>query len=191
MYSFDARTSRQFSHRCGLTLQSRIDTLRSVSHITGPPNIYAQPSYGAPPNSGYCKFRTVPQRADRWKTGLLVLNSISFPFQSHPDLPPSRKTALLGIIRQTLLQACVSNNLTVCERGFPVRVGHLRVHQIVVTSQMATKMLSADGSAATFDTGARAVMMPQLGSYLLIDADCGLKQPQDLTTYLLDDHIVS
>ncbi|KAF8556835.1 hypothetical protein OG21DRAFT_1596243 [Imleria badia] len=79
-------------------------------------------------------------------TGLLVLNSISFPFHSHPDLPPSRRTALLGIIRQTLLQACVSHNLT-----------------ILVTSQMATKMLSADGSAATFDTGARAVMMPQLG----------------------------
>ncbi|KAF8437980.1 hypothetical protein L210DRAFT_966220 [Boletus edulis BED1] len=79
-------------------------------------------------------------------TGLLILNSISFPFQTHPDLPPSRRTALLGIIRQTLLQACVSNNLT-----------------IVVTSQMATKMLGADGSAATFDTGARAVMMPQLG----------------------------
>ncbi|KAF9233192.1 hypothetical protein BU15DRAFT_54218 [Melanogaster broomeanus] len=83
-------------------------------------------------------------------TGLLVLNSISFPFQSHPDLPPSRKTALLENIRQTLLQACVSNNLT-----------------IVVASQMATKMLHADGSAATFDTGIKAVMMPQLGpSYL-------------------------
>lgn len=41
---------------------------------------------------------------------------------------------------------------------------------------MATKMLGADGSAATFDTGAKAVMMPQLGSYLLIDVDCGLTQ---------------
>ncbi|KAG9309593.1 hypothetical protein JVU11DRAFT_10574 [Chiua virens] len=79
-------------------------------------------------------------------TGLLVLNSISFPFQSRPDLLPSRKTALLGIIRQSLLQACVSSNLT-----------------IVVTSQMATKMLSPDGSAATFDNGAKAIMMPQLG----------------------------
>jgi len=103
----------------------------------------------------YARFHTLPDLLIfmhnlltelRPTTGLLVLNSISFPFQSHPDLPPSRKTALLGIIRQTLLQACVSNDLT-----------------IVVTSQMATKMLSADGSAATFDTGARAVMMPQLG----------------------------
>ncbi|KAH0826701.1 hypothetical protein J3R83DRAFT_5094 [Lanmaoa asiatica] len=100
---------------------------------------------------------------DRWKTGLLVLNSISFPFQSHPNLPPLRRTALLGVIRQTLLQACVSNNLTVGERGFSASVKHLRVYQIIVTSQMATKMLSADGSAATFDTGAKAVMMPQLG----------------------------
>ncbi|KAG9309948.1 hypothetical protein JVU11DRAFT_9980 [Chiua virens] len=28
---------------------------------------------------------------------------------------------------------------------------------------MATKMLSPDGSAATFDNGAKAIMMPQLG----------------------------
>ncbi|KAF9225725.1 hypothetical protein BS17DRAFT_729795 [Gyrodon lividus] len=79
-------------------------------------------------------------------TGLLILNSISFPFSSHPDLPPSKRTASLENIRQTLLQACVSKNLT-----------------IVTTSQMATKMLNPDGSAATFDTGAKAVMMPQLG----------------------------
>ncbi|KAF8840557.1 hypothetical protein BDN67DRAFT_903341 [Paxillus ammoniavirescens] len=79
-------------------------------------------------------------------TGLLVLNSITFPFQSHPNLPPSKKTALLENIRQTLLQACVSKNLT-----------------IITTSQMATKILSADGSPATFDTGAKAVLMPQLG----------------------------
>ncbi|KIJ62172.1 hypothetical protein HYDPIDRAFT_95048 [Hydnomerulius pinastri MD-312] len=82
----------------------------------------------------------------RPKTGLLILNSISFGFQSHPDLSPSRRTAMLEKIRQTLLQACVSKNLT-----------------IIATSQMATKMLNLDGSAATFDTGARAVMVPQLG----------------------------
>ncbi|KAN0084101.1 P-loop containing nucleoside triphosphate hydrolase protein [Tylopilus felleus] len=103
----------------------------------------------------YARFHTLPDilifmrnlpAELRPATRLLVLNSISFPFQSHPDLRPSRRAAILGIIRQTLLQACVSSNLT-----------------IVVTSQMATKMLSADGSAASFDTGARAVMMPQLG----------------------------
>lgn len=100
----------------------------------------------------------------------------------------------MSVIRQTLLQACVSNNLTVGERGFSARVRHLRVHQIVVTSQMATKMLNGDGSAATFDTGTKAVMMPQLGSYLLIDVDCRLKQTkifQHLTTCLPDDRIVS
>lgn len=121
-----------------------------------------------------------------------MLNSIYFPFQSHPDLAPSRRIALLGVIRQTLLQACVSNNLTVGARGFRVKVRPLRVHQIVVTSQMATKMLSGDGSTGTFDTGAKAVMAPQLGSYLLIDTDCRLKQAipsQDLTTCLLGDRI--
>ncbi|KAI9569871.1 hypothetical protein HD554DRAFT_456746 [Boletus coccyginus] len=119
----------------------------------------SSPTDVPPPHSQelirYARLRTLPDllifmhnlRTElRPTTGLLVLNSISFPFQSHWDLPSSRKTTLLGIIRQTLLQACVSDSLT-----------------IVVTSQMATKILSADGSAATFDTGARAVMMPQLG----------------------------
>ncbi|KAH7886993.1 hypothetical protein F5I97DRAFT_1807216 [Phlebopus sp. FC_14] len=86
----------------------------------------------------------------RPRTGLLVLNSISFAFQSHPDLMPSRKTALLDNIRRDLLEASVSRNLT-----------------IIITSQMATKILNADGSPATFDSGAKAVMAPQLGpSYL-------------------------
>ncbi|KAH7907948.1 hypothetical protein BJ138DRAFT_1158770 [Hygrophoropsis aurantiaca] len=84
------------------------------------------------------------------KTGLLVLNSIQFPFQSHPNLQPSKRTTLLEDIRQVLLQASASKNLS-----------------IIATSQMSTKMLNADGSPANFETGAKAVMVPYLASAYL------------------------
>ncbi|KAG1753525.1 uncharacterized protein EDB91DRAFT_402193 [Suillus paluster] len=84
------------------------------------------------------------------KTGLLVLNSISFPFLSHPDLQYSKRTALLDKIRQVFLRASSLNNLT-----------------IITTSQMSTKLLNADGSPGNFETGAKAVMVPQLGSTYL------------------------
>ncbi|KAI6043991.1 hypothetical protein EDC04DRAFT_3138210 [Pisolithus marmoratus] len=80
------------------------------------------------------------------KTGLLVLNSLSFVFQSHPDLSPSKKNMILGNIRNNLLEACVTRDVTV-----------------IITSQMATKILHPDGSPATFDSGAKAVMVPRLG----------------------------
>jgi RAD51-like protein 2 len=84
------------------------------------------------------------------KTGLLVLNSISFPFLSHPDVQSSKRTALLEKIHQVFLQASALNNLT-----------------IITTSQMSTKLLNADGSPGNFETGAKAVMTPQLGSSYL------------------------
>ncbi|KAI6168437.1 hypothetical protein EDD17DRAFT_1684479 [Pisolithus thermaeus] len=80
------------------------------------------------------------------KTGLLVLNSLSFVFQSHPDLSSSKKNSILGSIRHNLLDTCITRNVTV-----------------IITSQMATKMLHPDGSPATFDSGAKAVMVPRLG----------------------------
>ncbi|KAG2059744.1 hypothetical protein BDR06DRAFT_949126 [Suillus hirtellus] len=84
------------------------------------------------------------------KTGLLVLNSISFPFLSHPDIQSSKRTALLEKIHQVFSQASALNNLT-----------------IITTSQMSTKLLNADGSPGNFETGAKAVMAPQLGSAYL------------------------
>ncbi|KAL4079498.1 hypothetical protein J3A83DRAFT_4085994 [Scleroderma citrinum] len=86
----------------------------------------------------------------RQKTGLVVLNSLPFVFQSHPDLSPSKKNAILGSIRQILLEICVTKSLTV-----------------IITSQMATKILHSDGSPATFDSGSKAVMVPQLGTNYL------------------------
>ena len=35
--------------------------------------------------------------------------------------------------------------------------------QIIVTNQLATKLLTADNKPANFDTGDRAILMPQFG----------------------------
>ncbi|KAK0192684.1 P-loop containing nucleoside triphosphate hydrolase protein [Armillaria mellea] len=80
---------------------------------------------------------------------LLVINSISFPFQTSPTLTLQVRTSLLDRIKQTLSKACATSNLT-----------------IITTSQLATKLLKTDGTAGNFDTGARGIMVPQLGAYL-------------------------
>ncbi|KAI0934991.1 hypothetical protein AcV7_003910 [Taiwanofungus camphoratus] len=84
------------------------------------------------------------------KIALLVLSSLSFPFQSLGGPNTSNRYVILEGVKQTLTKACSSRNLTV-----------------VITSQLANKLLNPDGSAATFDTGSRAVMMPQLGNAYL------------------------
>ncbi|KAK0480664.1 P-loop containing nucleoside triphosphate hydrolase protein [Armillaria novae-zelandiae] len=77
---------------------------------------------------------------------LLIINSISFPFQTSPTLTLQVRTSLLDRIKQTFSKACATNNLT-----------------IITTSQLATKLLKTDGTAGNFDTGARGIMVPQLG----------------------------
>ncbi|KAK0458840.1 P-loop containing nucleoside triphosphate hydrolase protein [Desarmillaria tabescens] len=77
---------------------------------------------------------------------LLVVNSISFPFQTSSTLTLQARTSLLNRIKETFSKACATNNLT-----------------IVATSQLATKLLKSDGTAGNFDTGARGIMVPQLG----------------------------
>ncbi|KAJ7918456.1 P-loop containing nucleoside triphosphate hydrolase protein [Mycena leptocephala] len=91
-------------------------------------------------------------QASRPKLGLLVLSSLHFPLQASKKLSISAKSTVLENLKQTLAQ--------IASRGVTV----------VVTSQMATKVLAADGSPATFDTGARAVMLPQLGPAYLPSA---------------------
>ncbi|OCH88421.1 hypothetical protein OBBRIDRAFT_758211 [Obba rivulosa] len=81
------------------------------------------------------------------KVALLVLGSLSFAFQSPANLPNNARNALLDRVKQALAKACASTNLTV-----------------VITSQLATKLVNPDGSAANFDTGSRAIMVPQLGT---------------------------
>jgi len=86
---------------------------------------------------------------------LLVLNSISFPFQT-PSLNHHNRTALLDKVKQTMTKACATKSLTV-----------------VTTSQLATKVLNSDGTTGNFDTGSTAIMVPQLGpGYLPTGRTC-------------------
>ncbi|KAJ7204844.1 P-loop containing nucleoside triphosphate hydrolase protein [Mycena pura] len=84
--------------------------------------------------------------AARPKLGLLVLSSLHFPFQATSSKKPTHQEK--STVHENLKKA-----LAVLTTGGVT---------VVVTSQMATKLLAADGSPATFDTGARAVMVPQL-----------------------------
>ncbi|KAF7975370.1 hypothetical protein HWV62_9699 [Athelia sp. TMB] len=91
-------------------------------------------------------IHTLPAYLDAHpNTALLVLSAVAFPFQT-PNLAPGTRAALLERVKTALARACAARSLTV-----------------VATSQLATKVLNADGSAGTFDTGATAVMVPQLG----------------------------
>ncbi|KAH8113749.1 hypothetical protein DFH11DRAFT_1597117 [Phellopilus nigrolimitatus] len=83
------------------------------------------------------------------KISLLVLNTLSFLFNTTP-LSNVSKGSLLDQIKTMLAKVCASRHLNV-----------------LVTSQLATKMLSAEGSPANFDTAKKAVMVPQLGDAYL------------------------
>ncbi|KAG5727214.1 hypothetical protein E4T56_gene1410 [Termitomyces sp. T112] len=80
------------------------------------------------------------------QASLLVINSISFPFQARQDLTISARNALLEKIKQAFTIAVTGHKLT-----------------IVTTSQLSTKILNADGSTGSFDTGAKGILVPQLG----------------------------
>lgn len=80
---------------------------------------------------------------------LLVLNSISFFFQAPLSSESSYawKKVLLERLKPIFMKACVTHKVS-----------------IVLTSQLATKMVDAGGKNTTFDSGSRAVMVPYLGS---------------------------
>ncbi|KAI0066876.1 hypothetical protein BV25DRAFT_1848315, partial [Artomyces pyxidatus] len=80
----------------------------------------------------------------------LVLNSLSFPFQTAPDLAPSGRHAVLAQCKQIFARLCAAQNVT-----------------IVITSQMSTKLLNLDGTPGNFESGSRAVLVPLLGSTYL------------------------
>lgn len=52
--------------------------------------------------------------------------------------------------------------------GVPLRHG---LGQVVITTQLATKFINSDGSLGGYDSGARAVMVPQPSMYLVVCAD--------------------
>ncbi|KAI0676330.1 P-loop containing nucleoside triphosphate hydrolase protein [Trametes maxima] len=75
-------------------------------------------------------------------TALLVLNSLAFPFQSFTGVPKERN-AILDRLRQTLARACASMGLTV-----------------IITSQLATKMLEGNGEPGSAPPGSKTIMIP-------------------------------
>ncbi|EPQ52080.1 hypothetical protein GLOTRDRAFT_18820, partial [Gloeophyllum trabeum ATCC 11539] len=81
---------------------------------------------------------------------LLVLNSLSFPFQSASDLSSSTRQHILERIKPVL-----------------ARNSNLPVLQVVITTQLATKLIKQDGTSGNFDNGARGIMMPSLGNAYL------------------------
>ncbi|KAI0281828.1 hypothetical protein BGY98DRAFT_177697 [Russula aff. rugulosa BPL654] len=101
---------------------------------------------------------------------LIILNSIWFPFQTSPGLTQSRRTTLLARVRQVLARLCSSLDIAVIPHLYARHLCHLLIRlgeQIVITTQLATKLLNPDGSPASFDSGSRAVLVPQLGSTYL------------------------
>ncbi|KAH9478656.1 hypothetical protein JR316_0009113 [Psilocybe cubensis] len=81
------------------------------------------------------------------KVTLLAITSISFPFQNqNAHLSPAERSAHFERVKQAFARATAAGRVS-----------------IVLTSQLSTKMVHADGTHATFDTsGARGVMLPQL-----------------------------
>lgn len=100
----------------------------------------------------------------------MILNSIWFPFQTSPGLTQSRRTTLLARVRQVLARLCSSLDIAVIPQLYAYRHCHLLIRlekQVVVTTQLATKLLNPDGTLASFDSGSRAVLVPLLGESVL------------------------
>ena len=73
---------------------------------------------------------------------------------------------LLTRVKQILARICSSLDISVLLRACASSSSLLLIRfdeQVVITNQLATKLLTPDGSPANFDTGSRAVLVPQLG----------------------------
>lgn len=93
---------------------------------------------------------------------LLVITSISCLFSS-AELTLAHRSSLLQRVKQLLANLTLDGKLTV--RPYPLFLPSMRFNglQIVITSQLATKMVNPDGSPGTFDSGVVGIMVPQLG----------------------------
>ncbi|RXK37093.1 hypothetical protein M231_05681 [Tremella mesenterica] len=78
-------------------------------------------------------------------TELVVFDTLSFHFR-HPGLDLGVKRRLMELAKQEIARASTMHGCAV-----------------VVNNQLATKLLTAENKPANFDTGDRAVLMPQLG----------------------------
>ncbi|KAJ8462324.1 hypothetical protein ONZ45_g17976 [Pleurotus djamor] len=80
------------------------------------------------------------------QVALLVLNSLSFPFQT-PKLSMQARKSLLDQIKQCIAKSCATHTLSV-----------------ISTMQLSTKLIGADGKPSNFDDkDARGILAPQLG----------------------------
>jgi len=67
----------------------------------------------------------------------------------------------------------------------PIQLACLKIDiQVIITSQLATKLLTLENKPANFDTGDRAVLMPQLGITFSITRQV---RSADLFRRLMDD----
>ncbi|KAI0828687.1 hypothetical protein BC628DRAFT_1363926 [Trametes gibbosa] len=78
---------------------------------------------------------------ERPATGLLVLNSLAFPFQC--EFSPKDRNAILERLRQTLARACASMGLSV-----------------IITSQLVTKPVEGNGQPGSAPQGSKMIMSP-------------------------------
>ncbi|KAL1411421.1 hypothetical protein Q8F55_002377 [Vanrija albida] len=80
------------------------------------------------------------------KVKLVVIDTLSFHFRQ-PTMEISARKRLMELVKQVLGKIATVHGCA----------------QVLVTNQLATKLLTAANKPATFETGERAVLMPQLG----------------------------
>ncbi|VDB88824.1 unnamed protein product [Peniophora sp. CBMAI 1063] len=96
-------------------------------------------------------LRTLPMYLDEHPTiTLIILESFWFPFQETSSLSRTARANLLAKVKLDLTHLCAERKVA-----------------IVTTSQLATKLVHADGTPANFETGAKAILVPQLGTAYL------------------------
>jgi hypothetical protein len=107
---------------------------------------------------------------DSSQSSVLVINSISFLFQS-PDISLFRRGAYLDYMKSSFARLCASDALTVrpCPSLHALKKNLHQISQneyclqIITSSQLSTKMVNADGTRGSFDSGGRGIVLPQLG----------------------------
>ncbi|ODN94175.1 hypothetical protein L198_05026 [Cryptococcus wingfieldii CBS 7118] len=92
---------------------------------------------------------------DEWleshpKVNLVIIDTLSFHFrQLSLDIAAKRRAMELQVL------IALSDSLSICNAAD-------RNLQVIVCNQLATKLLNAENKPANFDTGDRAILMPQL-----------------------------
>ena len=70
-------------------------------------------------------------------------------------------------MQDTLNKVCAATNVSVCITSCSISTKWLiNCQQVVVTTQLATKLVKEDGSAGNFETGSKAILVPQPGSFV-------------------------